>query len=177
MPPASLEHWPQAQQFLRRMHDMEPSAQKAFRAIYTQAPHGEPHHPHKGHHVRQAMVAALSHPEIAYWCRLNLAVRVARKLAQSTGQRQTAQRLEQTLLAFHQAADAFMGVSDQATPYPKARDPRPTSQPEPSTISNQALRPAMPSGWFSPEDLSQIEAFKTQIIPGLVQRIRQQVRL
>lgn len=102
----------QAYQFLKQMRQMSPRSEQVFREIYAQAPKKSPDEKTqslpRGQHVRLAMIAALTHPEIAYWTRMNLAVRVARKLAQTTGQHNTAQRLEQTLEAFHQAADAFV---------------------------------------------------------------------
>lgn len=167
----------QAQQFLKQMRQMSPSAEQVFRDIYAQAPHqntpdknvssGNVHRPPKGHHVRQAMMAALIHPEIAYWSRMNLAVRVARKLAQTTGQHHTVARLEQTLEAFHRAADAFVLKQPIVNPH------TPIIQPVPPTIR------AMQSALHSPEEaglpneeISRIQQFKTHIIPGLVQRIR-----
>ncbi len=169
----------QAQQFLKQMQQMSPGAEHVFRDIYAQAPHqntpdknnssGNAHRPHKGHHVRQAMMAALIHPEIAYWSRMNLAVRVARKLAQTTGQHHTVARLEQTLEAFHRAADAFVLKQSIAEPH------TPVIQRIPPTMGarESSLHPPKTAGaGLPPEEISRIEQFKAHIIPGLVQRIR-----
>lgn len=154
----------QAQQFLERMRQMSPGAEQIFREIYAQAPHGNTHSLPRGHHVRHAMVAALTHPEIAYWCRMNLAVRVARKLAQTTGQHTTLQRLDQTLEAFHRAADAFVLRQPMTTalhqPGSHTVYPRPHLEPHPAGVG------------FAPDEISLIQRFKSQIVPGLVKRIR-----
>ncbi|WP_303673716.1 hypothetical protein [Vampirovibrio chlorellavorus] len=154
----------QAQQFLERMRQMGPGAAQIFREIYAQAPHGHSPTLPRGHHVRHAMIAALTHPEIAYWCRMNLAVRVARKLAQTTGQHTTLQRLDQTLEAFHRAADAF-----------SLRQPLTTAlhRPRPQAVSSHLPLQALPVGvGLAPEEISLVQRFKSQIVPGLVQRIR-----
>jgi hypothetical protein len=88
-------------------------------------------------------------------------------LAQTTGQHPTAQRLEQTLEAFHRAADAF--VLNQPLTEPNA----PYFQ---SVLPD--VSPAQPAWWaiqeggLPPEAVSQIQQFKARVIPGLVQRIR-----
>src|SRR6478609_2773374 len=117
--------FPQASRFLRRLLAMEEASQQAFRKIYALAPRhslsseevefqkSKPFHPLQlsvavGRHVRVAMVESLSHPALAEWVRMNLALRIGLKLAQTTQQKRRADRLEAVLEAFHVASEAFI---------------------------------------------------------------------
>lgn len=162
--------FPQAERFLTLMRNMEPAAQRAFLTIYELAPHsaGSPSIRLKGDHVRLAMVEALLNPGVAYWVRLNLAVRVARKLAQTTGNSARLEKLDETLEAFHVAADAFA-----------LRMPLAMALTQRQPKANVTLTPVRPllegvTG-ISGEEVALIRTFKNRIIPGLVRAIRRDI--
>jgi|GEM_PF-3185303 len=117
--------FPQATRFLSRLLAMDEASQNSFRRIYALAPRHFlsseeveyqkflKYHPLQlsvavGRHVRVAMVESLSHPTIAEWVRMNLALRIGLKLAETTQQKRRARRLESVLEAFHVASDAFI---------------------------------------------------------------------
>ncbi|WP_373531075.1 hypothetical protein [Vampirovibrio sp.] len=167
--PALADCLPQATHFLSLMQRMQPDTQRAFLTIYQWAPHTaeSPAKRLKGDHVRLAMMEALLHPEMAYWVRLNLAVRVARKLAQTTGNATKLQKLDDTLEAFHVAADAFaLQIPLSASQAQRQGRAKPKTSVQPA-VEN-------PTG-IPDEDVAKIQAFKNRVIPGLVRAIRESV--
>lgn len=159
----------QAERFFILMHSMDSPTRKVFLTIYQMAPKGvdKARNPFRGDHVRLAMMESLLHPGIAYWVRMNLSIRVARKLAQTTGRHEQVEKLNGLLEAFHVAADAFalnlpltvalarrMEKAGQVTPPP-------------------AIPIAGVSG-VSAEEVDLIQTFKSRIIPGLVRSIRRE---
>lgn len=156
----------QAERFLALMRRMEPNAQTAFLTVYRMAPQGSGSHSRrlKGDHVRLAMVEALLNPGVAYWVRLNLAVRVARKLAQTTGNALKLKKLDETLEAFHVASDAFA----LNLPVQVALIQRQKSH---EVLVSPVTSPEAVAG-VSPQEVAMIQTFKNRIIPGLVRAIR-----
>jgi len=157
----------QAERFFILMHGMEPSARQAFLRIYHLAPSGKQYGgaAHKGDHVRLAMMEARLHPGIAYWVRMNLSVRVARKLAQTTGRHEQAEKLHRLLEAFHVAADAF--ALNLPLPVALARRTQAAGPVMPPSLPSLANVPGI-----SAEEVDLIQTFKRRIIPGLVCSIR-----
>src|SRR5688572_5105086 len=103
----------QANGFLERLMTMDHASQQAFRRIYELAPKiaepGKMPSPVAiGRHVRVAMLESLTHPDIAHWVRVNLALRIGLKFAQTTQQTRRATRLENVLEAFHVATEAHL---------------------------------------------------------------------
>ncbi len=164
--PTSKQQGQQAERFLAQMNQMGPAAQSAFRAIYEMAPHPHRTAVLKGDHVRLAMVEALRHPDVAYWVRLNLSVRIARKLAQTTGAQETVRKLKETLEAFHVAADAY--VLHLSLSVSQAQRAQQSLRPEAST----AVLPPTDGIGVSAEEVALIQSFKRQVIPGLAQRLK-----
>lgn len=170
----------QASRYLHLLETMSIEAQRSFRKIYALAPHIRRQASGVGYlsglsgrHVRMAMMESLAHPKIAYWVRMNLALRVARKLAQVTGQQERVERLDHLLESFHVAADAFMFKLpvDLAMAQRTMRHAQESSL-HPISAEAVALQPNFPSG-LPPADLDRIQQFKRKIIPGFIQAIRE----
>jgi hypothetical protein len=156
----------QAQRFLRILETMTAESQQSFRKIYELAPRKHSAFT-RGHHVRVAMVEAVLHSGIAYWVKMNLAIRIALKFSKMTGHQSKARRLTDLLEAFHAAADAFiLKISvEQATQHRNIHRQWKNVFPFPQVIEG--------TGWVSDEELTQIQQFKQNIIPGFVGAIRQ----
>jgi hypothetical protein len=161
----------QITRFLSLLEQMTPETRQAFHKIYELAPKaGQARSTFTvGHHVRVAMVEALTHPHIAYWVKMNLALRVTRKLAQTTGQTEKAERLTSLLEAFHVAVDAFLFdlTIEQALRHRARSRSAAGGQviPFPATV-------ALSGPFVSDEDIRQIQTFKQTLIPGFIQAIR-----
>jgi hypothetical protein len=161
---------PQAERFLAILNTMSPNSRETFYRIYELAPKTREQSGtiFSGPHVRLAMVEALVQPEIAYWVRMNLAIRVARKFAQTAGLIEKANRFSQLLEDFHIATDAFIHhipVSLAAVRRRKAATLHHEKNPHVSDLTPLETSVAA-------EQVAAIQAFKQQIIPGFVQAIR-----
>lgn len=168
----------QANRFLTILDAMNPEAQRAFRKIYTLAPKGG--HAKRpslsGQHVRVAMVESLAHPQIAYWVRMNLAVRVARKFCQTAGRPDKVERLNALLEAFHIAADAFVlklsvDLAVEHRLQLKARSQQERSQ----TGAAFPFQLGTIAVGLSEQDVDRIQAFKQTVIPGFIGAIRRKL--
>ncbi len=168
----------QAARFLGLLEAMMPDEQRSFRKIYLLAPRAaEPAWSSKplsglsGKHVRVAMMEALTHPKIAYWVRMNLALRVARKLAQVTGQPERVARFNRLLESFHVASDAFMCKLPIDLVMAQRANRRVNTGA--SLVSETRYAPAthLPDG-----ELERIQQFKRKIIPGFIKAIREKQR-
>jgi hypothetical protein len=160
-----------AERFLEMLEKMSPDSQRAFRKIYKLAPKEKvkPMSIFSGHHVRVAMMEALIHPQIAYWVKMNLAFRVARKLSQTTSRLDKAERLSALLEEFHIATDAFiLKISIDL-----AIEHRRHLQRFQASSSNQENR----NSGITEEEIAQIREFKRQIIPGFIRAIREKSSL
>lgn len=157
----------QAARYYQVMRNMPLADREAFLSVYHLAPHGQfaGKNAVKGEHVRLAMIESLRHPGLAYWVRVNLAVRVARKLAQTTGRHEQARKLGFLLESFHVAADAF--ALELSLPVALARRQEKAGQ----TASGTGWIPQNVPG-VSAEEVALIQSFKNRVIPGLVHRIR-----
>jgi len=171
----------QAARFLGLMEAMTSDEQRSFRKIYLLAPHSgvmgrssskTPLSGLSGKHVRVAMIEALAHPKIAYWVRMNLALRVARKLAQVTVQPERVARFNILLESFHVASDAFMCK----LPIDLVSAQRANQR------VNTGASPVSESGRYAPAtqlldgELERIQQFKRKIIPGFIKAIREKQR-
>jgi hypothetical protein len=167
----------QVERFLMIMQAFTPESRRSFQKIYRLAPSGSSPQA-RGKHVRVAMMEAVRHPQIAYWVRVNLAVRVRLKLARVTNRPGQVERLTALLEAFHIAADAFvLNLSiEQAALERGERGERATwrrtqisggQEPLPFPVRAEAV-----GEWISPDELAQIQAFKHTIIPGFVGAVR-----
>jgi hypothetical protein len=184
----------QATRFLSRLLAMDEASQLSFRRIYALAPRHSLSseeveyqkslkvHPLQlsiavGRHVRVAMVESLSHPAVAEWVRINLALRIGLKLAESTQQKKRAERLESVLEAFHVASDAFIySISlekAQALRLAKAtlKKPRPTQESIALWKDGELLDLRLA------EEIKGIAEFKQSIIPGFARSLRRQSKL
>lgn len=161
----------QATRFLELLNAMNAEAQRAFRHIYTLAPKGEKQHYSRlsGKHVRVAMMESLNHPQIAYWVRMNLAVRVARKFAQTTGQQKQLERLNHLLEEFHIASDAF--VLKLSLEMAQAHRQQRQSQQKGATLPSTGILGA----GISDQEFDRIQAFKQTVIPGFIGSIRRKL--
>jgi hypothetical protein len=159
----------QAQRFLAILDAMNPDSKQAFQKIYMLAPKtGQARSSILvGHHVRVAMIEALAHPQLAYWVKMNLAIRVSRKLAQTTGNIDKAHRLTELLEEFHIAVEAFI----HKIPIEQAivRRTRPEQR---GAILSFPLPWQLSGNFISDEDISQIQRFKQHLIPGFIRAIR-----
>lgn len=162
----------QVLRFLGMMEAMSPESRQSFRKIYSLAPRRGNVFA-KGSHVRLAMTEAVLHPQIAAWVRINLAVRVGLKFAKVTGRKTQVQRLDDLLEAFHIAADAF--VLDLSIE--KAMQRRAQQFRRGKNILSLPQRNLAVGEWISPEELTQIQAFKQQVIPGFIGSLRQKQQL
>ena len=168
----AVTDYKQAKRFLSILENMGPESQQSFRKIYAQAPKGvkKPHSISSGRHVRTAMLEALQHPQIAYWVRMNLALRVARKFSQVTGQAEQLARLETLLEDFHVASEAFIFK------LPVEQVALRRKQKQEAVLPITALQSPIPGlipPEISDEDLAGILQFKQRVIPGFIQGIRQ----
>jgi hypothetical protein len=165
----------QAERFLSILEAMTPEAQRVFRRIYALAPKAGQHRISMltGHHVRVAMIESLAHPQIAYWVRMNLAMRVARKFCQTTGRQDKVARLNTLLEEFHIAADAFvLKLSlDMATEHRM----RLKNAGERKGIAILPEVIAVSGIGISEQDFDHIQAFKRTIIPGFIGSIRRKL--
>lgn len=173
----------QAECYYQVMQRMPQADRKAFLAVYNMAPRPQALERNvlKGDHVRLAMIESLLHPGLAYWVRMNLSVRVAKKLAQTTGRHQQARKLDVLLESFHVAADAF--ALELSLPVALARRQEKAGQavPEEAAIKvkkppvgrPEATRLVLPVLGISADEVALIQLFKRRVIPGLVQSIRQ----
>lgn len=160
----------QAERFFILMHSMDNPARKVFLTIYQMAPKGvdKTRNPFRGDHVRLAMIEALLHPGIAYWVRMNLSIRVARKLAQTTGRHEQVEKLNGLLEAFHVAADAFALNLPLTVVLARRMEKAGQVTPDTPTI------PIAGVSGVSAEEVDLIQTFKNRIIPGLVRSIRRE---
>ncbi len=162
-----------AQRFLAILEAMDADSRCSFLKIYRLAPRGnEGSQPaFSGHHVRLAMMEGLRHPGVAYWVRLNLAIRVAKKLCETTGLEERAERLAIVLEDFHVAADAFAYKIPvcQAEANRRRLHGVVSSKPFPRVRKMPSSHP----GGLSSEEIDMIQTFKSKMIPGLARGIRQ----
>lgn len=159
----------QIARFLKMLEEMSVESQQSFQRIYRLAPNDTATSPSVGKHVRLAMMEAVRHPGIAYWVRMNLAIRVALKFSQLTGREDKAHRLTELLEAFHVAADVFiLKISVERAIQRRANQRR-----WKNILPLLPQRAEMAVGWVSDEELAQIQQFKRKIIPGFVGAIRQ----
>lgn len=184
---ASLLAYRRTRSFLTLMERMDAPGRTAFLKIYEWAPkphsltngrvHPEPFYKTAGKHVRFAMMEALTNPEVAYWVRMNLALRVGRKFAQTTGRLQKAAAIEDVLESFHVAADAYVlaisleDASARRAAIRKEKQQHSTATaPVLSTTAVEDYSP-LPENELA-QELVAIGEFKRRIIPGLVKSIR-----
>jgi len=187
----NVTFFPQATRFLSRLLTMDEASQLSFRRIYALAPRHSLSseevdyqkslkvHPLQlsiavGRHVRVAMVESLSHPPVAEWVRMNLALRIGLKLAETTQQKRRAERLESVLEAFHVASDAFIfSISlekAQALRLAKStlEKPKPTQESIGLWENGELLDLSLA------EEIKAIAEFKQSIIPGFARALRRQ---
>lgn len=157
----------QAERYYLLMSSMPQVDRIAFLTVYHLAPTGnsKEQNPLKGDHVRLAMIESLLHPGLAYWVRMNLSVRVARKLAQTTGRHEQVRKLDVLLEAFHVAADAF--ALELSLPVALVRRKENAGQ-----VAAAIERVPQEVLGISAEEVELIQTFKNRIIPGLVRSIR-----
>jgi len=166
----------QAERFLTILEAMNPEAQRVFRRIYALAPKGGQHRTSSmltGHHVRVAMIESLAHPQIAYWVRMNLAMRVARKFCQTTGRQDKVARLNALLEEFHIAADAFVLKLSLDMAAEHRMRLKNTSERNRIAILPEVI--AASGIGISEQDFDHIQAFKRTIIPGFIGSIRRKL--
>ena len=182
---------PQATRFLSRLIAMDEASQLSFRRIYALAPRHSlsseeveyqkslKAHPLQlsiavGRHVRAAMVESLSHSAVAEWVRMNLALRIGLKLAETTHQKRRAERLETVLEAFHIASDAFIySISlEKAQAIRLAKSTLAKAKPVQESIA--IWQDGEMLDLHLAEEIKAIAEFKQSIIPGFARALRRQ---
>jgi hypothetical protein len=183
---------PQASRFLSRLLAMDAPSQQAFRRIYALAPRHRlsaeetkyqtsfQDHPLQlsiavGRHVRVAMVESLSHTAIAEWVRMNLALRIGLKLAETTQQKRRASRLESVLESFHIASDAFIfGISLERAQVLRRKKAKEMQLPRIQELT-ATWKDGLLMDTRLTEEIKAIAEFKQKIIPGFARSLRRQL--